>query len=49
MNTHTDTKLYPPRALLWEGPMPYQMAGLPGAAATLSRDELRSIVSRMVD
>jgi hypothetical protein len=52
MNLHTDTKLYPPMALLWTGPMPYQMAALSGtcaAATSLSRDELRSIVSEMMD
>ena len=40
-------------ALLWTGPMPYQ--SLPTGTSTaradpsLSRDELRSIVSEMVD
>jgi hypothetical protein len=52
MNAHTDTKLYPPMALLWTGPLPYQMAASSGtcaAATSLSRDELRSIVSQMMD
>ena len=53
MNVTTNTKLYPPMALLWEGPMPYQMAGArsgtSGAASRLTTDELRSIVSQMVD
>jgi hypothetical protein len=52
MNTHTNTKLYPPMALLWTGPMPYQTAAPSGtcaAATSLSRDELRSIVSQMMD
>jgi hypothetical protein len=52
MITQTNPKLYPPMALLWTGPMPYQMSAPSGtcaAATSLSRDELRSIVSQMMD
>jgi hypothetical protein len=53
MILQTTPKLYPPMALLWEGPMPYQSAGAvsgtAGAGSLLSIDELRSIVSQMVD
>ena len=53
MNLNTETKLYPPMALLWTGPMPYQKKSMPAfnsaAASGLSTDELRSIVSEMVD
>ena len=53
MNLHDTPKLYPPMALLWNGPMPYQKAGArsgaPADSSSLSADELRSIVSRMVD
>jgi hypothetical protein len=53
MQVHTTPKLYPPMALLWTGPMPYQcLTTAPStvrADCSLSRDELRSIVSEMVD
>jgi hypothetical protein len=52
MHVQTTTKLYPPKALLWNGPMPYQRSGARGgttrANPCLSRDELRSIVSEML-
>jgi hypothetical protein len=51
-STHTYPTLYPPMALLWTGPMPYQTVALSGtcaAATSLSRDELRSIVTEMMD
>jgi len=53
MNLHNTPKLYPPMALLWNGPMPYQKvgarSGTPAPGSALSVDELRSIVSAMVD
>ncbi|HEX8583802.1 MAG TPA: hypothetical protein VF680_05275 [Allosphingosinicella sp.] len=52
MHVQTTTKLYPPKALLWQGPMPYQSRGARShttrANPCLSRDELRSIVSEML-
>jgi hypothetical protein len=53
MQVQTTPKLYPPMALLWTGPMPYQCLGTATSTvrvnSSLSRDELRSIVSEMVD
>ncbi len=52
MHVQTNTKLYPPKALLWTGPLPYQTGG--AATGThqfgsgLSRDELRSIVTEIL-
>jgi hypothetical protein len=52
MHVHSNTKLYPPKALLWTGPMPYQSPGArtrtTRADPSLSRDELRSLVSEML-
>jgi hypothetical protein len=52
MKTRKRPKLYPPKALLWEGPMPAfagrQGAGQVPAAATLPPSELRRIVQEML-
>ncbi len=56
MQLQTRTKLYPPMALLWQGPMPGPSAAAPGGSesrisrpsSNLSVNELRRIVSEML-
>ncbi len=56
MQLRTRTKLYPPMALLWQGPMPGPSAAAPGGSesrisrpsSNLSVNELRRIVSEML-
>ena len=51
MKTRKRPKLYPPKALLWEGPIPALPEARTGAvppAAILPRSELRRIVHEML-
>ncbi len=55
MQLRTRTKLYPPMALLWQGPMPGPSAAAGGSESRITRpssnlsvNELRRIVSEML-
>jgi hypothetical protein len=48
MKTRKRPKLYPPKALLWEGPSPAPRGPAIPPAATLPRSELRRIVQEML-
>lgn len=51
MTLQVQPKLFPPKALLWQGPLPYQTRPprKPGEASGLSQTELRKVVSEMID
>ena len=50
MNNRKRPKLYPPKALLWKGPIPAlpQVGSTVTSAATLPPSELRRIVHEML-
>jgi hypothetical protein len=53
MQHNTRPKLFPPKALLWAGPLPYQRDAQPdrkpGSWPELTRTELRAAVLEMID
>lgn len=53
MQLNTRPKLFPPKALLWKGPLPYQRGAQPERSESrspeLSRNELRQEVLDMID